>query len=322
MYGFGAGTLIGVQTQNAAGAAVANATPVQFGTLQDISGDISFEEKLLYGAYQFPVAVGRGKGKLAFKAKTASMYGSIFGDLFFGTGSTFGIKDIVNNVAATIGGSPYQVNITPPASGTFVSDLGVLNGTTGLPYTKVASAPATGQYCTTPAVTGATCSYATNVMTCTVAGTGNFAVGQTVTSAGVAAGTYITSLGTGTGGTGTYNLSTSPGTISAQATTAGVAYLFAAADTGKPVQISYEYSAVSTTAKIVTVTNQLMGYAPIFRAALNFQFNGKDFVFNLNNCVSTKLSLPLKNDDFVIPEFDFSAFADAAGNIGYVALTE
>jgi hypothetical protein len=40
-----------------------------------------------------------------------------------------------------------------------------------------------------------------------------------VTSAGVAAGTYVTSFGTGTGGLGTYNLSTSPGTIAAQAVT-------------------------------------------------------------------------------------------------------
>ena len=61
--GFGTGILYGIQTQDATGAAVANATPVQFGTLQDISGDISFEEKLLYGSYQFPIAVGRGKGK-------------------------------------------------------------------------------------------------------------------------------------------------------------------------------------------------------------------------------------------------------------------
>jgi len=70
------------------------------------------------------------------------------------------------------------------------------------------------------AVTGATCSFATNVMTCTVAGTGSFAVWQVVSAAGVAAGTRIASLGTGAGGTGTYNLSTTPSTIAAEATTA------------------------------------------------------------------------------------------------------
>lgn len=65
-----------------------------------------------------------------------------------------------------------------------------------------------------------TASFATNVMTVTAVTTGQLAVGQLVKSAGVAAGTYITSLGTGTGGTGTYNLSTSPGTIAAQAASA------------------------------------------------------------------------------------------------------
>lgn len=64
-----------------------------------------------------------------------------------------------------------------------------------------------------------TASFATNVMTVTVASSGALKVGDVVTSAGVAAGTYITSFGTGTGGTGTYNLSTTPGTITAQAVT-------------------------------------------------------------------------------------------------------
>lgn len=62
-----------------------------------------------------------------------------------------------------------------------------------------------------------TASFATNVMTVTIAPALPLKVGQAVTSAGVAANTFITALGTGTGGTGTYTLSTSPGTIAAQA---------------------------------------------------------------------------------------------------------
>ena len=65
-----------------------------------------------------------------------------------------------------------------------------------------------------------TASFATNVMTVTVASSGTLKAGDAITSSGVAAGTYITSFGTGTGGTGTYNLSTTPGTITAQAVTA------------------------------------------------------------------------------------------------------
>ena len=77
MYGFGTGILFGTQLQDATGATVANATPVQFGTLQDVSSDITFEEKLLYGQNQFPVAVGRGKGKINFKAKMAGIFGGV-----------------------------------------------------------------------------------------------------------------------------------------------------------------------------------------------------------------------------------------------------
>jgi hypothetical protein len=62
-------------------------------------------------------------------------------------------------------------------------------------------------------------SFATNVMTVTSVTSGTVKVGQQVFGAGLPANTYVASLGTGTGGAGTYNLTTSPGTISAQATT-------------------------------------------------------------------------------------------------------
>lgn len=62
-----------------------------------------------------------------------------------------------------------------------------------------------------------TASFATNVMTVTVAPALPLKVGQAITSAGVAANTYIGALGTGVGGTGTYTLTTAPGTIAAQA---------------------------------------------------------------------------------------------------------
>lgn len=64
-----------------------------------------------------------------------------------------------------------------------------------------------------------TASFATNVMTVTATSSGSLKVGDVITSAGVATGTYITSFGTGSGGNGTYNLSTTPGTIAGQAVT-------------------------------------------------------------------------------------------------------
>lgn len=65
-----------------------------------------------------------------------------------------------------------------------------------------------------------TASFATNVMTVVTSTGGPLHVGDVVTSQNVAAGTYITSFGTGSGGVGTYNLSTSPGTITTQAASA------------------------------------------------------------------------------------------------------
>lgn len=252
MYLFGSGVLFASQTQDQSGAATPNATPVQFGTIQDVSGDISFEKKELYGAYQFPVAVARGKGKMDFKAKTANLSAAIIGDLLFGTGSAAGIKDVVPNFAASVPAStPWTVTVAPPNSGTFVADLGVIDAATGLALKKVATAPTTGQY-------------------------------------------SVSALGV---------------------------YTFASADASKAVLVSYEYTATGT-AKVIQISNQLMGTAPKFKAALDMTLDGKNFTLVLNSCVSNKLSLPFKNDDFVVSEFDFSAMADASGNIGYIALSE
>lgn len=65
--------------------------------------------------------------------------------------------------------------------------------------------------------TAVTASFATNVMTVTVGS--NIKVGSAVIGAGVPANTYVSALGTGTGGAGTYTLSTAPGTIASQANT-------------------------------------------------------------------------------------------------------
>jgi hypothetical protein len=59
------------------------------------------------------------------------------------------------------------------------------------------------------AATSTSSSIAGTVLTVGGTVTGTFAVGQVIYGAGVTAGTYITSLGTGTGGAGTYNISAS-----------------------------------------------------------------------------------------------------------------
>jgi hypothetical protein len=74
-----------------------------------------------------------------------------------------------------------------------------------------------------PALTNFTASFATNQMTVTAVSKGTLAVGQTVTCAGVLAGTYISAFVSGTlGGVGVYTLSTTPGTLASRAVTSNI----------------------------------------------------------------------------------------------------
>jgi hypothetical protein len=320
-YGFGAGVLWATPLTDATGTAIANPSPVLFGTLQEVSVDISGDVKELYGQNQYADAVARGKAKIQCKAKAARFNGLLLNEVFFGqTVNTGLIADYYDTIGSQIPAtSPYYINPTPPNSGTWSAPLAVRNSS-GNPMTRVASAPATGQYSVAgpvPASQSATASFATNVMTVVSVGSGGaqFAVGQIITAAGVAPGTYITSLGTGTGGTGTYNLSTTPGTIATEAVSASEVYTFAAADAGLTVFIDYQYTATSTTAKNSIVSNLPMGQTPSFQCDLSSGFNGKYNALTLFSCIATKLSLATKLDDFLIPEFDFNAFANANNQV-------
>lgn len=245
MITFGVGTLYGVPLTDVTGAAIANPTPVQIGVLQEASSDLSFDAKTLYGAYQFPVAFGRGKAKLTFKAKAADFSAQALGSLFFGNTPTAGIRAIVDNLQLAFAAS---VTPTVPASGTWAQDLGVRYASTGIALTRVASAPAVGSY----------------------------------------------------------------------AVTAGV-YTFNASEIGNAL-FSFEYTATSTTQFQIPITNNLMGYAPSFLCELSLPYNGKQMSVKLNNCVSDKLSLPFKNEDFSVQEFDWMALADAGNNVGTISI--
>lgn len=91
-------------------------------------------------------------------------------------------------------------------------------------------------------------------------------------------------------------------------------YTFAAADTGTAVLIYYTYGA-SSGGVTITGTNQTLGSVNQFAATLVNSYNGKQSVLSFPKCVSTKFSLPFKQDDFLLPAFDFSAFDDGTGNV-------
>lgn len=253
---FGSGILWGRQLTDAQGNAISNPTPVKFGVLQEVSLDVSFDTKTLHGQNQFPVAVGRGKGKVSGKAKNAQLNGLLLNSIVFGQTLDTGTEVIDYNDQSSgtaIPSTPYQITIDPASSGTYAKDLGVRYAASGLQLTRVASSPAQGEY----------------------------------------------SVNESTG-----------------------VYTFASADTGAKVQIDYQYTASIGGSNTSTVASLPMGYAPTFSIDLYAPYGGKNLVITLNSCIASKLALATKLDDFMIPEFDFEAFADSAGNVMTYSLSE
>ena len=95
-------------------------------------------------------------------------------------------------------------------------------------------------------------------------------------------------------------------------------YSFNAADSGMALLISYRYG-VAGSGQSFTVVNQQLGTQPVFSVTLETVYNApgglKKAVLTLNACVSNKLNLATKTDDFAVSEIDFDCFADAAGNV-------
>jgi hypothetical protein len=247
MFEFGSGTLWGLPVS---GNTAANPTPTKFGTLQDVSLDISGDVKQLYGQKQFPEAVARGKCKITGKAKFAYINGKQLNDIFFGQALGAGMKQLALDEAAIVPATPFQVTVVNAA--TFVNDSrgdqGVRYTTgakAGQPLTKVASGPVAGQY----------------------------------------------SVNAATG-----------------------IYTFASADTGAGVIISYMFT-VAASGTQLNITNQLMGFAPTVQILLEAVYNSNQFNVLLYNAMASKLNFATKQEDFIIPELDFEAFANAAGQV-------
>lgn len=145
-YVFGSGVLWATPLVDAFGNTVTNGTPIQLAVCQEIGMDESFETKQLYGQNQFPVDVGRGKGSLSVKAKFAQVNGLTVSSLYFGQTLATGLNGYVfDTTGALIPTTPFTITPTIPSSGTFVNDVGVRDAN-GVPMTKVASGPTTGQY--------------------------------------------------------------------------------------------------------------------------------------------------------------------------------
>jgi hypothetical protein len=244
-YAFGSGVLYGRSTNNAS----LPGTPVRFGGLQGVQFDISFTVKELFGQYQFPIALGRGTGKITGKADWAQINAQAWNDLFFGYNSvaTGSVRQAVAE-AQTI--TANAVTVTNNA--TFVADYGVVLAADNTLFARVAANPIGKQY---------TCNESTGV------------------------------------------------------------YTFNNTQNASAVLVSYSYNDASNGKKI-SMTNQLLGNAPTFAAVFTETFQGKTITMVLNQCMSSKMALATKLEDFVIPAFDFAAFADSGNNIGSISMDE
>ncbi len=149
----------------------------------------------------------------------------------------------------------------------------------------------------------------------TVAQASNMSAGNPGTDLGVRYGAGSVNPGvylkqvTGTPLTGQYTFAPSTGI-----------YTFSSADhtAGDTAVFDYGYSVNAGTNLSITMANHILGSAPSFQAFGKVRYGSNSVYFQLNNCVSSKLSLPTKIDNFTVLEFDFDCFVDASGNLGII----
>lgn len=252
----------------------------------------------------------------------------------FGTGVLFGLPNAGNTAANP---TPYKFGVLQEASVEFKGDLKKLYGTSQFPVAKArgkievnckAKIASFDPGMLNQLYWGQTLTPGMTIMAVDEAGTIT-GVGSPVTSGSVTVqhaqggsplvavfvtdyGVIDTSTGkqltkvTGTPTTGQYSVNTSTGV-----------YTFATADVGKAVKISYTYTD-STRGGTVALNNQLMGFAPEFRAFLQGSFRSKFLGIELNSCTMGQMSVPTKQEDFWMSDITFDAGVDASDTLGAI----
>lgn len=132
---------------------------------------------------------------------------------------------------------------------------------------------------------------------------------------------FLSDLGVVDSATGLPLTKVASGPTAGQYSVGAGVYTFASADSTIAPWISYTYTSTTAGKKIV-INNQLLGTTPLFAANFSTTYLGKSATFALNRCTSSKLTFNTKLEDFVVPEFDFSVFADDAGVIGTLSFAE
>lgn len=143
----------------------------------------------------------------------------------------------------------------------------------------------------------------------------------TVTAVPSNSGTFVADLGLLSASTGKplSRVASAP-TAGQYSVSAGGVYTFAAADASAGLIGGWEYSATSSSGKVFNITNDVMGPSPSFSMYLKQSFDGQTMTMKLNKCISGKMNMPGKNEDFTIYDFEAEAFDDGTGNIGWISL--
>ena len=98
-------------------------------------------------------------------------------------------------------------------------------------------------------------------------------------------------------------------------------YTLNTGDNGKAVLATYTYT-VAGSGQQLAITNPLIGDTPTFQLWYYTSTNGVPLNIQLYSCVSDKLSMAFKLEDFMMPELDLSCFANGAGQIGLMSFGE
>lgn len=230
---------------------VGGGAPLRIGALQDVSVEFSGDVKQLFGQYQFPLDVARGKTKIEGKIGTGNIDVSSFNELFFGQTVTAGSQKVqAINEAAAVPSSPGPYEVTVANDATFYLDLGVYLVSNGQPLKQVASSPSAGEYSVVDGV-----------------------------------------------------------------------YTFNSAQADAAVLINYIYTASTAGSGTLDISNQLMGTTPKFQLLASQTYGGKAFTMCLYSVTADKLSLPLKQDDYLISEISYQAQANEANQVGFISTT-
>jgi hypothetical protein len=238
----------------------------------------------------------------------------------FGTGVLFGLPN-AGNLATNP--TPFKFPVLQEASVEFKADLKKLFGTSQFPVAKArgkidvtckAKTAAFDPNFLNQLYFGQAAAAGVTAMAVDEAGTIPTTPYQITVAHSV---NFVTDYGVIDTATGKQLTKVASGPTTGQYSVAAGVYTFAVADTTKTVKISYSYTD-STSGETITLANQLMGFAPEFRAFLFSNFRTKRLGIELYSCTMGQMTIPTKQEDFWMADLTFDAGVDATDTLGQI----